>query len=71
MTALRIKNAYYVRSVLVNETAAAVSIEEDIWHKRMGHANKEIINKMKRKILVLGMAGVQTKKEYSWSETGE
>ena len=55
MTAVRIKNAYCVSFFLVNERAAAASTEEDIWHKRMGHAHKEITNQMKRENLVLGM----------------
>ena len=57
MTAIRIKNAYYVRSFLANERAATASIEEDICYKRMDRAYKEIINQMKRENLVLGMTG--------------
>ena len=40
MTTVRIKDAYYARSFLANERAAATSTEADIWHKRMGHAHR-------------------------------
>lgn len=32
-----------------------VSTNDDIWHKRLGHVNKDIIEKMRRKYLALGM----------------
>ena len=57
MTAVRIKDAYYMRSLLANERAAATSTEEGVWHKRMGQAHKEIINQMRREKLVLGITG--------------
>ena len=55
MTAVRVQDAYYVRTSINHEKTVAMSTNDDIWHKRLGHANKEIIEEMRRKNLELGM----------------
>ena len=45
MTAVRVQDAYHVR-ISINHEAT----NEDIWHKRLGHANKNIIEEMRKKI---------------------
>ncbi|KOX68384.1 hypothetical protein WN51_07617, partial [Melipona quadrifasciata] len=42
MTAVRVQDAYYVRTSINYEKAAAVLTSNEIWHKRFGHANKDI-----------------------------
>lgn len=54
MRAEREGNAYYVKSLINNETAAT-SQEINIWHRRLGHASKKIVEDMKKKDLVIGM----------------
>lgn len=55
MTAVREENAYYVRSSVIKSDGAAAIEDMDIWHKRLGHANRRIIEEMKKENLVIGM----------------
>lgn len=57
---MRVKDAYYVRTSIESERAAAVKSERD----RLGHASEETIKEaMKRGNLVRGMNSVR---ENSW-----
>ncbi|XP_043527949.1 uncharacterized protein LOC122538172 isoform X1 [Frieseomelitta varia] len=51
----REQDAYYVRTFINHEKTAAMSTNDDIWHKRLEHANKDIIEEMRKKNLALGM----------------
>lgn len=55
LTAVRQENAYYVRSLIMNDEEAAVTEDMNIWHKRLGHANKRVIEDMKKENLVTGI----------------
>lgn len=52
ITAMRVQDAYYERISVKN---AAVSTNNERWHKRLGHANKDIIDEMRRNNLALCM----------------
>ncbi|KOX79109.1 hypothetical protein WN51_09919 [Melipona quadrifasciata] len=56
MIAVKVEDLYYVRTFLVNERTAVVITESDVWHKRLGHANKEVLEDMKKENLVRGMS---------------
>lgn len=50
MTAVRVKDSYYVKTFLVsrtNERTAMVTVESDV----LDHANKEVIKEMKKEDL--------------------
>ncbi|XP_015435178.1 PREDICTED: uncharacterized protein LOC107190809 [Dufourea novaeangliae] len=55
MKAVRKGNAYYVESIGTNSEVVTATFEDNIWHKRLGHVNKRIIEKMKKEELVIGM----------------
>lgn len=55
MTAVRIGNAYYVRSFVVKNESANMTNDVNLWHQRLGHANKRVVEEMKREELVIGM----------------
>lgn len=66
MTAIREKNAYvkyYVKSKITENERAATVEDIDIWHKRFGHTNKKLIEKMKRKDLVIGINGNKERRQ--------
>lgn len=44
-----------VRSSIVNSEGAAAIADMDIWHKRLGHVNRRIIEEMKKEDLVTGI----------------
>jgi len=48
-------------SIVRNETAAATK-DIDIWHKRFGHANKRIVEEMKKEDLIIGMTQANKEK---------
>lgn len=48
MTAVRRDNAYYVESMIMDNEVATVTMDEDIWHRRLGHINKRDIEEMKK-----------------------
>ena len=55
MTAVRRGNAYYVESMATSHEVVIAAVEEDIWHRRLGHVNKRTIEDMKKEELVDGM----------------
>ncbi|XP_017762569.1 PREDICTED: uncharacterized protein LOC108552497 [Eufriesea mexicana] len=55
MTAVRKQDVYYVRTSINLERTVAVSTVNEVQHKRLGYANKEIVEEMRRKSLALGM----------------
>lgn len=55
MTAVRKENAYYVKSSVIKNETAVRTEEMDIWHKRLGHTSKKIIEEMKNEDLVIGL----------------
>lgn len=55
MTAVRVRNAYYVKSKIMSDEQATTTKEDDIWHRRLGHANRRIVEEMKNEDLVIGM----------------
>lgn len=50
-------NAYYVKTNIVNSEKAKVVQDSEMWHRRLGHVNKDLIKEMKEKDLVLGIDG--------------
>ncbi|KAG7198936.1 hypothetical protein KM043_015748 [Ampulex compressa] len=60
MKAEQVGNAYYIEPTKINETAAT-SQGTDIWHKRLGHASKKIVEEMKKEGLVIGMTEKENK----------
>lgn len=54
MIAVKIGNGYCVESKTNNEEAT-MTTDIDIWHQRLGHVNRKIIQEMKKKNLVIGM----------------
>lgn len=55
MTAVRKENAYFVRSSIITNEGAAAMEDMDVWHRRLGHVNKRIIEEMKKEDLVIGI----------------
>lgn len=55
ITAMKVQDAYYERISMNHEKNAAVSTSNERWHKRLGHANKDIIDEMRRNNLALCM----------------
>jgi len=39
----------------MKDEAIAVTEDVDIWHKKLGHANKRVIEEMKKENLVIGI----------------
>ena len=55
LMAVRERNSYYVNSIVKRAERINTANENDIWHKRLGHASKGIIEEMKNEGLVDGM----------------
>ncbi|CAK9809372.1 Retrovirus-related Pol polyprotein from transposon TNT 1-94 [Anthophora plagiata] len=55
MFAVREGNPYYVRTKIVKNEKVATAKSDCIWHKRLGHANEQVIRDMKGEDLVIGM----------------
>lgn len=55
MEAVREGNTYYVKSSIINNEAAAAMKDLDVWHQKLGHANKRMIEDTKKKDLVIGL----------------
>lgn len=63
MRAEREENAYYVKSLIKNNETAATSQDIDIWHRKLGHAGKKIVEDMNKEDLVVEMKESTKKKK--------
>ena len=55
MRTVREGNAYYVKTDIVNNEKAKAVQDSEMWHRRLGHINKDLIEEMKEKDLVQGV----------------
>lgn len=55
LTAKHEGNAYHIKSLMINDEIAAVSQDIDVWHRRLEHASKKIVEQMDKEDLVVGM----------------
>ena len=55
MTAVRVGKAYYTRLMIMSDEVAGMTVNTDIWHKRLGHVNEKVIDEMRKEDLVIGM----------------